>query len=453
MNTSEILALLHREVVPAIGCTEPMCVALCVARATEQLGAEPDAISVSVSKNIYKNAMGVGIPCTGMNGLPIAVALGATIGKSAYGLEVLRDTTPEAVAYAKSYMQRVPPQITIAHDAPDILYVHATVSRNGKTACATIQGSHTCFVDDSPSAAGSLSGEGGLSSVSDSGLSAEGGLISSLREVYDFALNVPLREVEFLMEGAKMNMSAAEKSFMGNYGHGLGRLLHTVSNQHLTGVPTSLRGGVDANSPHTQMSNIFGDTLFTKILCYTCGACDARMSGAMVPVMSNSGSGNQGISCSIPVYLYALEHNMNEEQTLRALTLSNLTVVYIKQSLGRLSALCGCVVAATGSAAGLTYLMGGQFDEVTFAIKNMIANISGMICDGAKPACALKVTSGVATAVLSASMAMHHSFAEATEGIVEDDIDRTIHNLTRIGRDGMCKTDDLIIDIMTNKGS
>ena len=451
MNTSEILALLHREVVPAIGCTEPMCVALCVARATEQLGAEPDAISVSVSKNIYKNAMGVGIPCTDMNGLPIAVALGATIGKSAYGLEVLRDTTPEAVAYANSYMQRVPPQITIAHDAPDILYVHATVSRNGKTASATIQGSHTCFVDDSSSAAGSLSGEAGLSSLSDSGLSAEGGLISSLREVYDFALNVPLREVEFLMEGAKMNMSAAEKSFMGNYGHGLGRLLHTVSNQHLTGVPTSWRGGVDANSPHTQMSNIFGDTLFTKILCYTCGACDARMSGAMVPVMSNSGSGNQGISCSIPVYLYALEHNMNEEQTLRALTLSNLTVIYIKQSLGRLSALCGCVVAATGSAAGLTYLMGGQFDEVTFAIKNMIANISGMICDGAKPACALKVTSGVATAVLSASMAMHHSFAEATEGIVEDDIDRTIHNLTRIGRDGMCKTDDLIIDIMTKK--
>lgn len=439
MNTSEILALLHREVVPAIGCTEPMCVALCVARATEQLGAEPDAISVSVSKNIYKNAMGVGIPCTGMNGLPIAVALGATIGKSAYGLEVLRDTTPEAVAYANSYMQRVPPQITIAHDAPDILYVHATVSRKGKTACATIQGSHTCFVDDSPSAAGSLSGEAGLSSLSDSGLSADSGLISSLREVYDFALNVPLREVEFLMEGAKMNMSAAEKSFMGNYGHGLGRLLHTVSNQHMT------------NSPHTQMSNIFGDTLFTKILCYTCGACDARMSGAMVPVMSNSGSGNQGISCSIPVYLYALEHNMNEEQTLRALTLSNLTVVYIKQSLGRLSALCGCVVAATGSAAGLTYLMGGQFDEVTFAIKNMIANISGMICDGAKPACALKVTSGVATAVLSASMAMHHSFAEATEGIVEDDIDRTIHNLTRIGHDGMCQTDDLIIDIMTKK--
>ena len=413
-NTAQILTLLHQEVVPAMGCTEPMCVALCVARAKEQLGAEPDAITVSVSKNIYKNAMGVGIPGTGMNGLPIAIALGATIGKSEYELEVLRDTTPEAVTYAKQYMQHVQPEIRIDTDAPDLLYVHVTVSREGKIAESTIQGSHT-------------------------GQPCETYSIGNLREVYDFALNVRLEDVQFLMDGAKMNMAAAEKSFMGSYGHGLGRLLHTVSNQHLT------------NSPHTQMSNIFGDTLFTKILCYTCGACDARMSGAMVPVMSNSGSGNQGISCSIPVYLYALEHNLDEEQTLRALTLSNLTVIYIKQSLGRLSALCGCVVAATGSAAGLTWLMGGQYDEVTFAIKNMIANISGMICDGAKPACALKVTSGVATAVLSASMAMHHSFAEATEGIVEDDIDRTIHNLTRIGHDGMCQTDDVIIDIMTNK--
>lgn len=414
MNTNALLSLLHQEVIPAIGCTEPACVALCVARAKEQLGCEPDAITVEVSKNIYKNAMGVGIPGTGMNGLPIAIALGATIGKSEYELEVLRDTTPEAVTYAKAYMQRVPPQISIDHDAPDLVYVHVTVKHGQITAEATIQGSHTGYVEASY-------------------------CINSLREVYDYAMDVKLKDVEFLMDGAKMNMAAAEKSFMGNYGHGLGRLLHTVSNQHLT------------NTHPTQMSNIFGDTLFTKILCYTCGACDARMSGALVPVMSNSGSGNQGISCSIPVYLYALEHNCEEEQTLRALTLSNLTVIYIKQSLGRLSALCGCVVAATGSAAGLTYLMGGQYIEVTYAIKNMIANISGMICDGAKPACALKVTSGVATAVLSASMAMHHSFAESTEGIVEDDIDRTIHNLTRIGHDGMCQTDEVIIDIMTNK--
>ena len=417
-NTPALLNLLHQEVIPAIGCTEPACVALCVARAKEKLGTEPDSIQVFLSKNIYKNALAVGIPETGMTGLPIAIALGATIGKSEYQLEVLRDTTPEAVEYAKAYMRRVPPQIAIDPNAPDILYVRTIVSlNNGQKAEAIIQGTHTGIAEEAQ----------------------ETYLISSLSEVYDFSLQVPLKEVQFLMNGAKMNMAAAEKSFMGNYGHGLGRLLHTVSNQHLT------------NAQPTHMSNIFGDTLFTKILCYTCGACDARMSGALVPVMSNSGSGNQGISCSIPVYLYALEHNCDEEQTLRALTLSNLTVIYMKQSLGRLSALCGCVVAATGSAVGLTYLMGGQYDEITFAIKNMIANISGMICDGAKPACALKVTSGVATAVLSASMAMHHSFAESTEGIVEEDIDRTIHNLTRIGHDAMSQTDDLIIDIMTHK--
>lgn len=395
-----------------------MCVALCVARAKEKLGAEPDAVTVYLSKNIYKNAMAVGIPGTGMTGLPIAIALGATIGKSEYQLEVLRDTTPEAVTYARKFLQRVPVHIAVAPDAPDMLYVHAVVSLGkDKQAEEIIQGTHTGAIAENN----------------------EDVSVNNLREVYDFAMEVPLNDVQFLMDGAKMNMAAAEKSFMGNYGHGLGRLLHTVSNQHLT------------NSQPTHMSNIFGDTLFTKILCYTCGACDARMSGAMVPVMSNSGSGNQGISCSIPVYLYALEHNCDEEQTLRALTLSNLTVIYMKQSLGRLSALCGCVVAATGSAAGLTYLMGGQYDEITFAIKNMVANLSGMICDGAKPGCALKVTSGVATAVLSASMAMHHSFAEATEGIVENDIDRTIHNLTRIGHDGMCQTDDLILDIMTHK--
>lgn len=418
MTNPALLNLLHQEVIPAIGCTEPMCVALCVARAKEKLGSEPAAITVYLSKNIYKNAMAVGIPGTHMTGLPIAIALGATIGKSEYKLEVLRDTTPETVEYAKAYLRRIKPEIIVDYEAPDVLYVRTVVSSaDGKKAEEIIQGTHT----------------------GDDQATQETYQISSLREVYNYALDVNLDQVQFLLDGAKMNMAAAEKSFMGNYGHGLGRLLHTVSTQHLT------------NSPHTQMSNIFGDTLFTKILCYTCGACDARMSGAMVPVMSNSGSGNQGISCSIPVYMYALEHNCDEEQTLRALTLSNLTVIYIKQSLGRLSALCGCVVAATGSAVGLTYLMGGQYDEITFAVKNMIANISGMICDGAKPACALKVTSGVATAVLSASMAMHHSFAEASEGIVEEDIDRTIHNLTQIGRDAMCQTDDLIINIMTHK--
>ena len=433
MTNPELLQLLRSEVIPAIGCTEPIAVALCTARAKELLGAEPDSITVHLSKNVYKNALAVGIPNTGMTGLPIAIALGATVGKSEYMLEVLRDATPEAVAHAKAYMLRVPATIKVDYEAPSLLYIHVEVSKEGQTAQATIMDEHTHFVTSpishSPPANSPQDVQypiGGTPSNSPQEL--------NLRRVYDFAASVDTTELTFLLEGAEMNTAAAETSFADQYGHGLGRLLRANT---LTATP--------------EMEKLFGNTLFTKIISYTCGACDARMSGAMVQVMSNSGSGNQGISCSIPVYLYAKENNCTEEQTLRALALSNLTVIYIKQSLGRLSALCGCVVAATGSAAGITYLMGGTYDEITYAIKNMIANISGMICDGAKPGCALKVTSGVATAIFSAYLAMQHSYADSTEGIVEDDIDRTIRNLTRIGHDGMKVTDDLILDIMTHK--
>ncbi len=442
MNSEHILQLLHQEVIPAIGCTEPIAVALCVARATELLGAEPDHITVHLSKNIYKNAMAVGIPNTGMTGLPIAIALGATVGKSEYKLEVLRDATPDAVAYARAYMERVPADIQVDADAPDVLYIRAEVSKDGTTAHATIQGDHTRFIEDTADSTTpkktatdtattpSLRGMGGVSMEGES---------LTLRTVYDYATTTPLDSVRFLFEGAEMNIRAAKISFNGNYGHGLGKLLQTQRKRKCMPACRNL------------LPSIFGNTLYAKILSYTGGACDARMSGAMVPVMSNSGSGNQGISCSVPVYIYAKENNCSEEQTLRALTLSNLTVIYIKQSLGRLSALCGCVVAATGSAAGITYLMGGNYTEITYAVKNMIANISGMICDGAKPGCTLKVASGVSTAILSAALAMQHSYADATEGIVEDDIDRTIRNLTRIGREGMTQTDDLILDIMLHK--
>lgn len=423
MTNTELLHLLHSEVVPAIGCTEPIAVALCVARAKELLGELPESITVSLSKNVYKNAFAVGIPNTGMTGLPIAIALGATVGKSEYMLEVLRDATPEAVEDAKRYMLHVPASIRIDYDAPSILYIHAEVSASGRTAQATIMDEHTKFVEST--------GEANLPSTGEVDLQHNE---LSLHRVYDFAMEVDSDQLTFLLEGAKMNTAAAETSFADQYGHGLGRLLRANT---LSATP--------------EMHRLFGDTLFTKIISYTCGACDARMSGAMVPVMSNSGSGNQGISCSIPVYLYAKENHCSKEHTLRALALSNLTVIYIKQSLGRLSALCGCVVAATGSAAGITYLMGGKYEEITYAIKNMIANISGMICDGAKPGCALKVTSGVATAIFSSYLAMQHSVADSTEGIIEEDIDRTIHNLTRIGHDGMQVTDDLILDIMTHK--
>ena len=196
---------------------------------------------------------------------------------------------------------------------------------------------------------------------------------------------------------------------------------------------------------------IFGNSIFSHIISKTASACDARMGGAMIPVMSNSGSGNQGICATNPVAVFAMENENTEEELVRALTLSHLTAIYIKQSLGKLSALCGCVVASIGSSCGITYLMGGDYQRICFAVKNMIANLTGMICDGAKPSCSLKICSGVSTALLSALLSMEGKHVTEAEGIIDTDVDRSIHNLTSIGKEAMCATDDMVLDIMTHK--
>ena len=424
MNYSQIDALLHREVIPAIGCTEPIAVSLCVARACETLGALPERIVVNLSPNIYKNAMGVGIPNTGMTGLPIAVALGAVAGRSEYELQVLKDADSSAVERAKSYLESAEINIDIDKQTAHILYIDVEVYSGDNRARAVICGTHTNFtlvsLNDTILYSQNQSSEGEQTGGDEPQL--------TLKDVYDYATTVDLSDIEWLEEAEKLNIAAAEVSFTGDYGHGLGRLMHNNATQ-----------------------SILGDTLFTKILSYTSGACDARMSGAMVPVMSNSGSGNQGISATVPVVIFGRERGVSREQLLRALALSHLTVVYIKQSLGRLSALCGCVVAATGSSCGITYLMGGEFREVCFAVKNMVANLTGMICDGAKPSCSLKVTSGVSTAVLSAILAIEQRHTTSLEGIIDDDVDKCIANLTNIGRNGMRETDKLILKIMTEK--
>lgn len=420
----QIINLIKREVILSIGCTEPMAVSLCVAKAREVLGSLPEHLTVTMSANIFKNAMGVGIPNTGMTGLPIAVAVGAVAGKSEYGLAVLQDVDKVSVEQAKAYLQSNPPSISVTDESDDVLFIKCVAEGNGHRAEVVISGSHTNFslilLDGEPLATSSveISGDNG----------EENDIELTLQRVYDFAEEVPIEKIEFIEETATRNVAAAEFSFAGDYGHGLGRMLHSQSSH-----------------------DIFGDTLFTDILAHTSGACDARMSGAMVPIMSNSGSGNQGISATIPVARYAKAKGVNREQMLRALVLSHLTVIYIKSSLGRLSALCGCVVAATGSACGITRLMGGGFEEVASSVKNMVANLTGMICDGAKPSCSLKVTSGVATAMLSATLAINHRTTTANEGIIDEDVDKSINNLTRIGRNGMSETDRLILEIMTTK--
>lgn len=420
----QIIALINREVVPAIGCTEPIAVALCVAKATETLGKRPEKIQAHLSANILKNAMGVGIPGTDMIGLPIAIALGALVGKSEYQLEVLKDSTPEAVAEGKKMIADQAIQIGLKVNIEEKLYIEVECEADGDRAKAIIAGGHTQFVYISRNDEVLLN-EQLDSSHSENNAEPE----LNLRKVYDFATTTPLEELHFILEARNLNKAAAERSFQGNYGHQLGKILRSSKSE----------------------AELMGSNTFTHILSYTSAACDARMAGAMIPVMSNSGSGNQGITATLPVVVYAEDTNKSEEELIRALTLSHLTVIYIKQSLGRLSALCGCVVAATGSSCGITYLMGGSYEQITFAVQNMIANITGMICDGAKPSCALKLSSGVSTAVLSAILAMEHKCVSSVEGIIDNDVDRSIHNLTTIGSKGMNETDRLVLDIMTHK--
>ena len=246
--------------------------------------------------------------------------------------------------------------------------------------------------------------------------------------VYEFATEATIDDIQFILQSAELNRQAAISSAQGNFGHSVCKTVTGVNGKRF-----------------------LGDSALTHMLAMTSAACDVRMDGAMIPVMSNSGSGNQGIAATLPVLSFADDIECSKEQLIRALTLSHLMVIYIKQSLGRLSALCGCVVAATGASCGITYLMGGTKTQISFAIKNMIGNITGMICDGAKPSCSMKVSSGVSTAMLSALMAIENKVVSSSEGIIDEDVDISIANLTAIGSSGMEATDRLVLEIMTKK--
>ena len=311
----QIVALVKSEVVPAVGCTEPIAVALCVAKATETLGQVPEKIHVLLSANILKNAMGVGIPGTDMIGLPIAVALGALIGKSAYELEVLKDVTPEAVEQGKRYIAENRIFIGLKEDIAEKLYIEVQVDGGGSTAEAIISTSHQDFLCVRKDGVTLYERPCKAEDEND-----EECMWLTLGKVYEFATTAPLEEIEFIREAKVLNERAAEESLKGNYGHALGKTLTRPLGK-----------------------GVFGDTMFSHIISSTACACDARMAGAAIPVMSNSGSGNQGICATLPVVKFAEENHNTDQELIRALMLSHLTAIYIKQSLGKLSALCGCV--------------------------------------------------------------------------------------------------------------
>ena len=444
MNPEKIIALLHREVKPALGCTEPIAVALAVSKAVEIISDNcasrcPEGwrltadfrIDVAVSGNILKNGMGVGIPGTGRVGLPVAAALGAVCGDSRRNLEVLADLTDVAVKRALELVEGQKVTISVA-DTDHLLYVKATVCANGQAqasaevnpqAYAIIEDDHdriveTCFADRIL-----------MSSESAAGLSTpdEGEETPSVREILDFANNAPFADIAFILEDRTLNLALAREGLAGNYGMNVGKTIR--ENQQ----------------------EVFGDDFLSFAMGLTAAASDARMAGSTLPAMSNSGSGNQGITASMPVIAYALKYDIDDERLARALILSNLVAIHIKHYLGKLSALCGCVVASTGSSCGIVYLQGGGYDAICAAIKNMAGNITGMVCDGAKVGCAMKVASGVSCAVQSAVLALRGTCIPSTDGIIDDDVEKTIRNVGAIGSAGMKHADRMIMDIMLCK--
>ena len=436
----EIISLIKKEVKPALGCTEPIAVALAVAKAMEIIQEKDDScdeswrlasdfdIRVEVSGNILKNGMGVGIPGTGMIGLDIAAALGAVCGKSSYGLEVLHDLDNESIARAKELVGKKAVSICLAQ-TDHKLYVKASVFvASEHCASAVIEDDHDNIVETSFDSSILLSCHRDRHSCESNDQRSTLDYNLTVKEIYDFANTVDFDAIRFILESRTLNMALAEEGLGGNYGLSVGKTIMKKSNRE-----------------------VFGDDFLSYAMSMTAAASDARMAGCTLAAMSNSGSGNQGITATMPIIAYAQKYQTSDEQLARALIMSHLVAIHIKGYLGKLSALCGCVVASTGSSCGLVWLRGGSYEQVCSCIKNMIGNITGMVCDGAKVGCAMKVASGVSSALQSAVLAMDGICVSEHDGIIEKDIEKTIRNLGRIGSVGMQNTDNMILDIMVCK--
>ncbi|MCL3780144.1 serine dehydratase subunit alpha family protein [Prolixibacteraceae bacterium JC049] len=422
-TNQQIIELLKREVVPALGCTEPIAAALSGAKAREVLGTIPEKIKLGVSGNILKNAMAVGIPGTGMVGLPIAVALGVVGGNSEKGLEVLSDITDEQIEMAKKMVEE---ERVCIHHRPDtdLLFIECLAVHEGDEAKVVIRHRHsniTCIEKNGELIFESPENKPGKKTAKEYP-------DLTIKRIHEFATTAPLDELKFICDGAKMNRAVAQEGLDKKYGMQVGK-----------------------KSIECVQKGILSDDILTYSMALTAAASDARMDGCTLPVMSNSGSGNQGLTVTLPVVASAEKLNSTNEELVRALILSNLVAIHIKSYLGTLSALCGVLVAATGASAGITYLLGGSYQQIVYAIKNMAGGITGMICDGAKVGCALKVSAGASSAVQTALLAMDDIGISHLDGIIEKDIEKTIKNVARIGAEGMIETDKLILKTMVCK--
>lgn len=425
VSNNQIVDILRKEAKAALGCTEPVACALACAKCKEVLGDIPEYLEVQVSGNIYKNGMGVGIPGTGMVGLSIAAALGAVCGKSRYGLEVLKEVNEgDNLQVAKELVSNV--IVSMKEDAPDKLYAEVDARKGDDTVKVIIVNDHTNIVYVEKNGEVIFEKE---YRVDASKLSKESCPELSVRRIWDFVHEVELKDIEFVLEGAEMNKEIASEGLRKEYGLQIGK---------------TLQENIDRG--------LLENDLLNNALIQATAASDARMDGCPKPVMTNSGSGNQGITVYMPVIVAAEKFGSSREQLVRALAMSNLIAAHIHSYMGHLSALCGILIAGTGAASAITYLMGGNYDQVVNAIKTMCSNLTGMMCDGAKQGCALKVYSGVSAAVQAALLAMR-GIRTNDDGIIEDDIEKTIRNVGLIGTAGMEETDKTILNIMCHKGT
>ncbi|HHW54695.1 MAG: L-serine ammonia-lyase, iron-sulfur-dependent, subunit alpha [bacterium] len=419
----KLLAILRDQVKPALGCTEPGAVAYGVARAKELLGGDVKELRIRVDKNILKNGMDVGIPGTQERGIVFAAALSLVIGKAEYGLEVLRDVDAESIEAARDIVEAKVIKLDLEEGAEG-LYIQVDALGEGDRSRVIIKDSHTKIVFESRNDEVLLDREQAGAEPADLPEEIKQEIKNySFADLFDFTRNVPLEKLAFIQDGIDMNMRIARANLAEEPGIGIGKHLYDQARD-----------------------------VFERAKAYTAAASEARMSGYPLPVMSSAGSGNHGLVAIIPIAVVGAEKELPQEQILRAVTLSHLITIYVKVYTGALSPVCGCGIAAgVGCAAGLTYLLGGSDDQIMAAVNNMVAGITGMLCDGAKLGCSYKLSIAVDAAVDAAKFALQGITIPADNGILGETAEDTVQNMALVSRLGMKDTDRVILDVMLQK--
>ena len=412
--------ILKRELVCAMGCTEPIAIAYCAAVARKALGMLPSEIDVAASGNIIKNVKSVIVPNTGgLRGIEAAAAIGALAGDAEADLQVVSHVTPDEIAALPGYMEQTAFSVSAA-ESEFLLDIEVTVRANGHFATVRAVQEHTNIVLVETDAGVLFSKDPDEDTGKDEG--APDYTLLNVADICEFADTCELDDVKPVLERQlACNCAIAEEGVHGNYGAGIGKVLLTA----------------------------YGDDVRTRARAYAAAASDARMNGCDLPVVINSGSGNQGITASLPVYIYAKELGANEEKLYRALLVSNLVTLHEKTGIGRLSAYCGAVSAGAGAGAGIAYLHGGGCREISHTIVNALAVTSGIVCDGAKSSCAAKIAMAVEAGILGFEMYSCGKQFYGGDGLVAKGVENSIANFSRLGRVGMRETDKEIIRMMT----